>query len=43
MASKLARIRAKNQDKKILAIIGAGHEKELLDLIKNKRIDVVHN
>ena len=41
MASKLARIININEDKKILAIVGAGHEEELIDLIKNKKIDVI--
>ena len=41
MASKLARIININEDKKILAIVGAGHEEELIDLIKNKKIVVI--
>lgn len=41
MASKLARIISVNDDKKILAIIGAGHEEDLINLIKKKRVDVV--
>jgi pheromone shutdown-related protein TraB len=41
MASKLAKIIEINKDKKVLAIIGAGHEEELLNLIKNKKLDVV--
>jgi pheromone shutdown protein TraB len=34
MAKNIYRIMSKNEDKKILVIIGAGHEKELLHLIK---------
>ncbi|MGV8141719.1 MAG: TraB/GumN family protein [Candidatus Woesearchaeota archaeon] len=34
MAKNIYRIISKNEDKKILAVIGAGHEKELLKLIK---------
>ncbi len=41
MGSKLARLMALNENKKILAIVGAGHEEELIDIIKKKRIDVV--
>jgi len=41
MASKLARIISINENKKILAIVGAGHEEELINLIKNKKIDVI--
>jgi pheromone shutdown-related protein TraB len=41
MASKLAKVICLNEDKKILAIVGAGHEEELISLIKKKRIDVV--
>ena len=43
MASKLARIIKIHEDKKILAIVGAGHEEELIKLIKNKKIDIVGN
>jgi len=35
MANNIHKLMLKNPDKKILAIIGAGHEEELLDLIKN--------
>lgn len=41
MASKLAKIISINEDKKVLAIVGAGHEEEMIELIKKKRIDVV--
>jgi pheromone shutdown-related protein TraB len=41
MASKLAKIIEINKDKKVLAIVGAGHEEELLSLIKKKKVDVV--
>jgi pheromone shutdown protein TraB len=34
MAKNIYKIMSKNEDKKILVIIGAGHEKELLKLIK---------
>lgn len=34
MAKNIYRIMSKNEDKKILIVIGAGHEKELLELIK---------
>lgn len=36
MAKNLVRIMEKNIDKKILAVIGAGHEKEMLRLIKQE-------
>ncbi|MGV8086556.1 MAG: TraB/GumN family protein [Candidatus Woesearchaeota archaeon] len=36
MAKNIYRIMSKNSDKKILVVIGAGHEKELLDLIKKE-------
>lgn len=38
MADNLKRIMEKNPDKKILAIMGAGHEEEILDLIKKPSI-----
>jgi len=41
MASKLARIISFYEDKKIMAIVGAGHEEEMVNLIKKKRVDVV--
>ena len=41
MASKLSRLIAVNSDKKILAIVGAGHEEDLVKIIKKKRVDVV--
>jgi pheromone shutdown-related protein TraB len=41
MASKLAKIIKVNEDKKVLAIIGAGHEEEMVDLIKDKKVDVI--
>ena len=41
MASKLAKIIKVNEDKKVLAIVGAGHEEEMIDLIKDKKVDVV--
>jgi pheromone shutdown-related protein TraB len=34
MAKNIYRIMSKNEDKKMLVVIGAGHEKELLKLIK---------
>jgi len=43
MASKLARIISFYEDKKIIAIVGAGHEEEMVNLIKKKRIDVVRS
>jgi len=36
MARNIYKIMSKNEDKKILVIIGAGHEKELLQLIKQE-------
>ncbi|MEA3430727.1 MAG: TraB domain-containing protein, partial [Nanoarchaeota archaeon] len=36
MARKIATLMKKYPEKKILAIVGAGHEKEMTDLIKNK-------
>jgi pheromone shutdown protein TraB len=41
MASKLAKIIKVNEDKKVLAIVGAGHEEEMIELIKDKKVDVV--
>ena len=38
MASKLARITSINEDKKILAIVGAGHEEDLINLIKKRSL-----
>ncbi len=37
MAHNLFNLLEKNKDKKVLAIVGAGHEKEILDLIKKER------
>jgi pheromone shutdown-related protein TraB len=37
MAKNLAKICKRNPDKKILAIIGAGHEKEILELVKEEQ------
>jgi pheromone shutdown-related protein TraB len=42
MASKLVRIMYSNDEKKILAIVGAGHEEEMINLIKKKKVEVVH-
>jgi pheromone shutdown-related protein TraB len=36
MAKNIYKIMSKNEDKRILVIIGAGHEKELLQLIKQE-------
>jgi len=36
MSKNIYRIMSKNEDKKILVIIGAGHEKEMLQLIKQE-------
>ena len=41
MASRLAKIISVNDNKKILAIVGAGHEEDLINFIKKKRVDVV--
>ena len=38
MANNLNKLMEENEDKKIVAIIGAGHEKELVDLIKKPKI-----
>jgi len=38
MATNLKNIMDNNQDKKILAIIGAGHEEDILNLIKEPNI-----
>lgn len=38
MANNLARLMEKNSDKKIVAIVGVGHEEELIALIKQPRI-----
>ncbi|MEK6949883.1 MAG: TraB/GumN family protein [Nanoarchaeota archaeon] len=43
MADNLKIIMEKNPDKKILAIIGAGHEEEILDLIKKPSISYSFN
>jgi len=40
MAVNLKHLMAKYPDKKIIAIIGAGHEKELIDLVKSKQITI---
>jgi pheromone shutdown-related protein TraB len=42
MASKLARITHINENNKILAIVGAGHEEEIINSIKKKKIEVIH-
>ncbi|MBD3163732.1 hypothetical protein GF323_00870 [Candidatus Woesearchaeota archaeon] len=34
MSSRLKRLMAENQDKKILAIVGAGHEDDIMDILK---------
>jgi pheromone shutdown-related protein TraB len=36
MADRLAELSSKNTDKKIVAIIGAGHEKEIIEMVKEK-------
>jgi len=41
MASKLARIMYLHPEKSVVAIIGAGHEEEMMQIIKNKKIDVI--
>jgi pheromone shutdown-related protein TraB len=41
MGSKISRIIANNPDKKILAIVGAGHAEEILSIIKNKKVEIV--
>jgi len=41
MAKKLKRILLENPDKKILAIVGAGHEDELIALID--KIDITYS
>ena len=38
MAKNLEKIMEENNDKKILAIIGAGHEEDILDIIKKPKI-----
>ena len=38
MAKNLKKIMRNNQDKKILAIVGAGHEDDILKLIKNSNV-----
>ncbi len=42
MAKNLAQLMADNPDKKIVAIVGAGHEKELLQLVKEDIAAVRH-
>ena len=41
MAKKLKKLMLENSDEKILAIIGAGHEKEIIDLIN--KIDITYS
>jgi len=41
MASKLARIIHLYPEKSVVAIVGAGHEEEMMKSIKNKKIDVI--
>ena len=41
MASRLAKLIALNPDDSLLAIVGAGHEEDIIELIKKKKIDVV--
>ena len=38
MAENLSALMEKNEDKKILAIVGAGHEDEILRLIKKPSV-----
>ena len=38
MAKNLEKIMEENQDKKILAIIGAGHEEDIIDIIRKPQI-----
>ena len=42
MASKLAKLIATDEGKTILAFVGAGHEEELIKLIKKKKVDVIN-
>jgi len=42
MASKLTRIINLNEGKNVLAVVGAGHEEEIINIIKNKRIDIIN-
>ena len=37
MAKNLYKLMTQEKDKKILAVIGAGHEQEIIDIIKNAR------
>jgi len=41
MAKKLKKLMLENKNKKILAIVGAGHEKEIIDLIN--KIDITYS
>jgi len=38
MANNLSGLMGENEDKKIVAIVGAGHEKEIIELIKRSKI-----
>ena len=38
MASKLIKLMGENEEKKILAVVGAGHEEDILKLIKNPNV-----
>ena len=38
MARRLKKLMQDNKDKKILAVMGAGHEKEIIDMIKSGNI-----
>ena len=42
MASKIARLMYTNNNKKIVAVVGAGHEDDLINLIQKKRIDIIN-
>lgn len=38
MALNLSKVMLQNPEKRILAIVGAGHEKEIIELIKNQKL-----
>ena len=45
MANKLVRLMKKNEDKKIVAVVGAGHEEGMIELIKEKinQVDISYS
>jgi pheromone shutdown protein TraB len=42
MAKRLKMLMSIDENKKVLAVVGAGHAEDMLDLVKTKKIDVVN-